>query len=228
MNLAQLRTQLQDLGYGTDTVTQQNDFLNAAYREIHSQMRWPFLETVAMNADTTVAGTPNYTPSITNWRNFDALRIAQPNIQNFTAIEYKSAQDLFDMLWVEGISSQVETATPRYWTMYGNQIWFFPCPDDAYSISYFYITEPADMASDSDIPVLPVPYHDVIVSGAICRMAFRQRDWIGLELWTQKYADGLTKMKEEYLVRQRQTSSEVKQSGWWNTQINYPLTATGF
>lgn len=224
MQLSQLRTQMQDLGYGADTVTQQNDFLNAAYREIHGQMRWPFLETIAANADSTAVGTMSYTPSITNWRNLDAVRIAQPAQLNWISIEYMSPQDLFDMAQV----NPTETATPRYWTMYASKVHFFPVPDDVYQITYYYIAEPPDMAADSDVPVLPLPYHDVIVSGAICRMAFRQRDWIGLELWTQKYADGLTKMKEEYLVRQRQSSSEVKQSGWWNTEINYPLTSTGF
>lgn len=224
MNLGELRTAIQGLGYSADTDAQQNDFINATYREIHSSMRWPFLEAVSLNVQSTVAGTQAYTPPMTNWRNIDALRIAQPNIANFISIEYKEPQELFDMAWV----NPTETATPRYWTMYASQIWFFPIPDDIYELSYFYITEPPDLVADTDVPLIPVAYHDALISGAVCRMAFRQRDWIGLELWTSKYAQDVTRLKEEYLIRQRQSSSEVKRSGYWNTEINYPLTSTGF
>lgn len=224
MNLGELRTAIQGLGYSADTDSQQNDFINATYREIHSSMRWPFLEAVSLNAQATVAGIQAYTPPMSDWRNVDALRIAQPNIANFISIEYKEPQELFDMAWV----NPTETATPRYWTMYASQIWFFPIPDDIYEISYFYITEPPDLAADTDVPLIPVAYHDCLVSGSVCRMAFRQRDWIGLELWTSKYAQDVTRLKEEYLIRQRQSSSEVKRSGYWNTEINYPLTSTGF
>lgn len=218
-----MRLELQDLGYGTDTIASQNRMLNAAYREIHSQMRWPFLEAVNQS-QTTVVGTQTYTPPMSNWRNLDAIRISQPYIANFTPLEYRQPQDLMDEAWV----NPTETATPRAWTMYANQIWLFPTPDDIYQLTYYYIVEPPDMANDTDVPVVPVAYHDAIISGAVCRMAFRQRDWIGLELWTAKYAQDVTHLKEEYLVRQRQTSSEVKRSGYWNTEINYPLTSTGF
>ena len=94
-------------------------------------------------------------------------------------------------------------------------------------ISYFYCIEPPDMVNPTDVPLVPLAYQDAIVSGAICRMAFRQRDWIGLELWTAKYQADVQRMKEEYLVKQRQSSSEVKRSGYWNTEINYPLTSRG-
>lgn len=223
MNVAAMQQLLQDHGYTTDTAAPQLDFLNAAYREIHSQSRWPFLETVN-SAQSTVVGQQTYVPPMTDWRNIDAIRISQPAISNYVPIEYKDPQELMDMAWV----NPTETATPRYWTMYASEIWFFPTPDGVYNITYYYIKEPADLVLGTDIPALPVPYHDVIVSGAICRIAFRERDWIALELWTQKYADGLTKMKEEYRLRQRQTSSEVKRSGWYNTEVNYPLTSTGF
>ena len=225
MQLSDLRQSLQDEGYGTDTAQVQTRMLNAAYREIHSRMRWPFLEAIDSGL-VTVAGTSAYTPSNTmsTWRNIDAVRLSQPAKLNFVNIEYMQPQELFDMANV----NPTETATPRYWTMYASQFHFFPTPDDAYTATVYYITEPPDMSADTDVPVIPVAYHDAIVSGAICRIAFRERDWIGLELWTAKYEKDVQRLEEEYLVRQRQSSSEVKRSGYWNTQINYPLTATGF
>lgn len=223
MDLAQLRQSLQDHGYGDDTATQQNGFINAAYREVHSQMRWPFLETINTGLST-VAGTASYTPPMTDWRNVDAIRLtwATDPTQN-APIEYLSPQDLFDKQ-----ARDQTPATPIYWTMYASQIWFYPIPDQVYQATIYYIKEPVDLSADGDIPLIPVAYHDVLVAGAITRIAFRQRDWIGLELWTSKYADGLSKLKEEYLVRQRQSSSQVKRSGWWDNYSPYPFTSTGF
>lgn len=218
-----MQQSIQDHGYTSDTAAQQMGFLNAAYREIHSKLRWPFLEAIDTSL-VTVAGTNPYNFPMSNWRNLDAVRIAQPAQQNFVTIEYKQPQELFDMLQTD----QIQTATPRYWTMYASQLWFYPIPDAPYNVTIYYITEPPDLANPTDVPLVPVAYHDAIVAGAICRIAFRERDWIGLELWTQKYQQLVTQLSEEYLIRQRQTSSEVKHSGYWDTEINYPLTSTGF
>lgn len=223
MNLSELQQAIQDEGYGSDTAAQQIGFINATYREIHGRMRWPFLEAID-NTLVTAAGTLSYNFPMANWRNVDAVRIAQPAQQNFVMIEYKEPQDLFDQLQVD----QVSTATPRYWTKYANQLWFYPIPDGPYNVTIYYIQEPADLAAPTDVPLVPIAYHDAIVAGAICRSAFRERDWIGLELWTQKYEQLVTRLIEEYLVTQRQTSSQVKDSGYWNTEINYPLSSTGF
>lgn len=223
MNLGQMRQSIQDLGYTTDTESEQNGFLNAAYREIHSRMRWPFLESIDTSL-TTVSGTSSYNFPMANWRNIDAVRIAQPAQQNYVMIDYKSPQELFDMLQVD----QVQTATPRYWTKYANQLWFYPIPDGPYNVTIYYIQEPADMAADSDVPLVPIAYHDAIVAGAVFRMATRERDFINMEIWQTKYEQLVTRLIEEYLVNQRQTSSEVKHSGYWDTTINYPLSSTGF
>ncbi|MGZ6570469.1 MAG: phage adaptor protein [Solirubrobacteraceae bacterium] len=223
MNLGQLQQSVQDLGYGTDTAAQQIGFLNATYREIHRARRWPFLEAID-NSQSTVAGTAAYTLPMANWRNIDAVRLVwTPNQQQNVPLEYKDPQSFFDLLHVDP-----NTATPRYWTMYASEVWFYPTPDQAYQVKYYYIQEPADMAISSDVPLVPLPYQDALVSGAICRSAFRQRDWIGLELWTAKYNKDMQDLEEEYLIRQRQTSSEVKRSGYWNTEINYPFSSTGF
>lgn len=229
MNVAQMQQQIQDLGYTSDTAQVQLDFLNAAYREIHSRMRWPFLEAIDNTSITTVQGTASYAlPNTLSggnlWRNIDAVRIAQPSVQNYVMIDYKQPQDLFDMLQTD----QITTATPRYWTRYANQLWFYPTPDAAYNVTIYYIQEPPDLVASIDVPLVPLAYHDAIVAGAVCRITFRERDWIGLELWTQKYEQLVTRLIEEYLITQRQTSSEVKSSGWWNTEINYPLSQTGF
>lgn len=225
MNVSQMQQLIQDHGYTSDTAQVQLDFLNATYREIHSRMRWPFLEAINTDLVTSVnVGSYNFPAGMNNWRNIDAVRIAQPSFQNFVMIDYKEPQAFFDQLQVD----QTQTATPRYWTKYANQLWFYPIPDGPYNVTIWYIQEPADMVNPTDIPLVPVAYHDVLVAGAIYRMATRERDFINMELWGQKYEQLSTRLIEEYLVNQRQTASEVAESGWWDTEINYPLSSTGF
>lgn len=223
MNLGQLRTAIQDHGYGTDTVSQQNDFINMTYREIHSKERWPFLETINQ-AQATTQGTPNYTPPMTNWRNIDAVRIDLPSSGGYYDIKYADPQRFMDKLHRDPLT----TATPELWTFYAQQVWFYPTPDNAYRISYYYIQEPVDLAADGDVPLIPIAFHDAIVAGAIQRMCVRQRDYINQELWTQKYETLVKRLEEEYKLTQRQTSSEVLRSGWWSTRVPFPMTSTGF
>jgi hypothetical protein len=223
VNVGEIQQLIQDHGYGADTVTQQLNFINATYREIHSARRWPFLEAIDTSLTTSTA-VNGYTPLMTSWRNLDAVRLVYtPDEQQNVPLDYKPPQELFDLLHVDP-----NTATPRYWTMYASELWFYPTPDQTYTVKIYYIQEPDDLVAPNDVPVIPVAYHDAIVSGAICRSAFRQRDWIGLELWTAKYAKDMQNLEEEYLIRQRQSSSEVKKSGYWDTFVNYPFTSTGF
>lgn len=216
MNLGQLKQQLQDLGYGSDTAAQQLDFINATYREIHSRERWPFLEAIDQT-QSTVAGTPAYTPPMANWRNIDAIRLDQPAAQNYFSMDYMDPQSFFDAQHLD----QNFTGMPEVWTMYASQVWFYPIPDAAYRVSYYYIAEPADLASDSDVPLIPVAFHDVLVAGALVRSAQRQRDYLTEEIWQSKYADSIRHLEEEYKLRQRQTSSEVKRSGAWDSYSDY-------
>ena len=231
MNLAALRQRIQDLGYGTDTAAQQNGFLNAAYREVHSQMRWPFLEAIDTTSISTVAGTSAYplpatlgSPALP-WRNLDAVRITDPSAgeQSPTPmIRYMQPQELFDRLQV----SIPINATPQAWTFYAQQLIFWPVPDGVYNVQIYFCIEPPDLGTvngDNDVPLIPLAFQDVLVDGAITFIAMRERDWIGMELWQAKYDTMVNRLKEEYLLKQRQTSSEVKRSGWWQTGVNSPL-----
>ena len=223
MDLADIRLAVQDHGYGTDTTDQQTRFINEAYREIHRARRWPFLEAIDTSSNT-AAGTPSYAIPMSNWRNLDAVRLSWPaDLTQNLMIDYMEPQDLFDRQ-----QNDPTVATPQYWTMYAQQLWFYPIPDQAYQIKIFYIIEPPDLADDADVPLVPVAYHDLLVTGALFRSAARQRDFINMELWQAKWGSDLRDLEEEYLIKQRQTSSQVKKSGYWSTYIDYPLSSTGF
>lgn len=217
MTLAQIQAAVQAKGYGTDTAAQQLIFINEIYRKVHSKERWPFLEAQDKTL-VTVTGTPNYTLPFNNWRNLDAVRIEIAATQQYNNLSYKGVQDFRDLEHIDR-----DVTSPAYWTFYANQLHFYPNPDAAYTVTIDYIIEPPDLAAGSDIPIIPLPYHDILVWGAVKSMAARERDWVMTQIADQEYEILLRRFEEEYLVRQRQTSSHVKKSGHFDTQIPYPF-----
>lgn len=227
MNLSDLQTAIQSYGYGPDTAAQQIVFINAAYREVHSKNRWPFLEAYDTTLSTT-AGEGVYSLSTlgvaagTPWRNLDAVRLEIAN-------EAGSGIDLNYMQPQEMRSQETnynfQTSPPRYWTVIDQNLHLWPIPDAVYQIDIDYIIEPPDLANPTDIPLLPVPYHDVIVFGALKQIAMRERDLWSIGNYGNEFEQRLQRFEEEYFLRQRQTSSQVvqnphkygrfEQTPWW-------------
>lgn len=228
MNLTQLYAAIQAKGYTTDTQAQQLIELNGIYREICGEQRWMFLEAQDTNL-TTVAGTSAYalpasmTTGAFTWRSLDACRLQIAGIQQYNNLKYMPVQDFREYEHIDR-----DQSTPYYWTWYANAMHFFPVPDSAYTAVIDYIIQPLDLAQPTDVPVLPLAYHDILVWGAVEGMCFRERDWLGRQFADTKKEALLKKMEEEYLIRQRQTSSHVKKSGFWETQLPYPFTQSGF
>lgn len=222
MNLSQLQAAVQAKGYATDTAAQQILFINEVYREVTGEMRWPFLEAQDSTLVTT-AGVNAYTLPMANWRNLDAVRLQITGIQQYVNLQYEDPQAFRDMENVDR-----DTATPVFWTFYANQLHFYPYPDSAYTVVIDYILEPADLAASTDVPVLPLPYHDILVWGAVENLAYRERDWLGRQFAQGKKEELLRRMTEEYLIRQRQTSTHIKKTGYWDTQLPFPFSMRGF
>lgn len=222
MTLAQLQAAIQAKGYGTDTAAQQLAFLNETYRKVTSKERWPFLEAQDKSLST-AAGTSSYSLATLNYRNLDAVRIEITAQQQYVDLRYLSPQAFRSYEHIDR-----DQATPVYWTVYANQLHFWPVPDAVYLITIDYINEPPDLVSGADTPVIPLPYHDLLVWGAVKSLAYRERDWVGTQIADQEYETLLTRFQEEYLVRQRQTASHVKKSGYNSTQLPYPFSHSGF
>ena len=209
MNLAQLQAAVQSYGYGTDTAAQQIVFINAAYREVHGANRWPFLEAYDTTLST-VAG--NGVVSLTTlgngtWRNLDGVRLETAGQANSGVnLDYLQPQDMRN--FETGYSNPV--TTPNSWSVIDQNLHLWPIPDAVYQIDIDYIIEPPDLSSPTDVPVLPIPYHDVIVFGALKQIAMRERDLWSIGNYGNEFQQRLQKMEEEYFLRQRQTSSTVR------------------
>jgi hypothetical protein len=238
MNLSQLQAAVQAKGYTTDTAAQQTQFINETYREICGMSRWKFLEAEDSSL-ITIVGQPNYSLTSTlngginlnggNWRNLDSIRIQTqetPIPSSMTNLQYKSPEGPDGFFEYQHIDRN--NSTPFHWTFFQQQLWFYPHPDMQYIVRIHYIQEPPDLSAPSDVPILPIQYHDVLVWGAVESMAFRERDWLGRQFAQQKKEEFLRRLQEEYWIQQRQTSSHVRKSGYWETNMPYPFVHEGF
>lgn len=229
MNLSQLQAAIQAYGYGTDTTAQQTAFINASYREVHSKNRWPFLEAYDTSLTTTpgigiVSLTTLGVAALTPWRNLDAVRLELAGQAN-TGIDLDYMQPQALRSQESSFNDPNQTAPPRYWTVIDQNLHFWPLPDQAYQIDIDYIIEPPDLAAPTDVPILPLPYHDVLVFGALKQIAMRERDLWSIGNYGSEFEQRLQRFEEEYFLRQRQTSSQVaqnphkygrfEQTPWW-------------
>src|SRR6202000_675869 len=105
---------------------------------------------------------------------------------------------------------------PRYWTENNGTITIWPATDGGYMLGIDYFKDPPDRAALTDVPLLPAVYHDVLVWGVIQELAFRERDIWGQELSQGYFQTRYKQMQEENMLRQRQSSSRVKKSGFYN------------
>jgi hypothetical protein len=209
VNLSQLQAAVQAYGYGTDTAAQQTVFINAAYREVHSKQRWPFLEAYDTSLST-IAGVNTVSLATlggsTPWRNLDAVRIQSDGTAN-------SGQDMDYMQPQNMRSRETEysdwSAKPRNWSVIDQTLHLWPIPDGVYTLGIDYIIEPPDLVNPTDTPLLPIPYHDVLVFGALKQIAMRERDLWSIGNYGAEYQRRLQEFEEEYFLRQRQTSSTV-------------------
>jgi hypothetical protein len=157
MTFAQLRTEffargfdyLNDGGAGLDRVKR---WVNEAMHELCEEADWPFLEL------TTSGAAPL---SITDLRKILSV--------------YNSTKAL-PLQWVPrhhlvATYGDLQTAgTPRFYYIDANTVRVYPTATDTLAVRYVRV--PADLSADSDTPLVPARYRNLIVDGAVCRALY--------------------------------------------------------
>lgn len=215
MNLGQLQTQIQDRGYSIDTATAQADIIASVYRRICAERRWWWLEKRDQTTIQTIIGTPNYnTTGITDLREINEVRIQgnPATVQNSFDLRYMPPTEMH-----ANVHMWRDNGIPEYWSQAGNQLWLWPYPDLVYQTVIDYIYQPPDLVNSTDIPVMPVQFHDVLIWGAIRELTFRERDVFNHRTADGIFQDALMQMRKEQGVRQRQSSRYVGRSGLYDS-----------
>lgn len=151
MNLAAMRAALRPKIGNPSTAevpdTTLNRILNTAGREIAS--KYPFHETRCIRAFATVSGTSQYAvpPDMAAlfrvWDDTNKKKLQKRGVR-FIAVQRLN----------------VPNGKPGFYVHSNNFIQLVPTPDAIYNINVYYLTIPADLVADTDVPVFPQGWHD--------------------------------------------------------------------
>jgi hypothetical protein len=149
MNLGQIRSEVQARGFDYLLTARCNTLINIAVNEICSYMPWPFMETsVGPSASPLTITDLGWILSVV-----DSLQDTRLSPADRRYVLNQDA-DLTD------------TGTPQvYWTE-GNTVTVWP-GSATDTITVRYVKTPVDLSSDSDVPLIPTGFHDLIVHGTV-------------------------------------------------------------
>jgi len=182
---AELKLQLQDLGYGTGDDAIQGRAINEAWRRIGRERAWSWLRTV--ETATTAIGLVEYSFA----GNFGITTAAMPRrLESLRLVENLTPTELWPLAYVDPSSmSDVRGALttpltaelyemPDRWTNAPDGIVVWPPPDQSYELVLAYTRAVPALTAPTDTPIMPVDYHDAIVYEAAWLLASRQRDQV--------------------------------------------------
>ena len=76
-----------------------------------------------------------------------------------------------------------------------NQLLWFYGADAAYDLRYWFERRPTRLSATTDVPLLPPQFHDIIVSGAMTRLAENQVQVENAVIWPGLYGAQITQLK---------------------------------
>jgi len=206
----ELRTRVQNLGYGTDVATAINDAISDAQNRVLAIRRWPFLETTTEQvivADTSEVLLSSF-PLVMD--RVDAARL------------YDGDTEL-DMRWVHPEEFrrrewllQDEAIGPFFWTRYAETIRLGPATDKSYTLVLEGMKHATVLDDDADQTDIPLAYSGVLTWGAVEHLAYRHRDWAARQVAEEMFAKHLNAMLTAYVHDQRQGDSEVARWDGWD------------
>lgn len=203
---------------GFDSVTQATallDAVNSARRDFVNERRWGFLQALGNTTLTTTLGVPTVaTSTITDLLYIDAVRMQQGTTgYDLQPTDLQKFRRLENLDRVNGL--------PRWWTAPPGAspaaIRLGPRPDGVYTLVLDYVKTVADMATDADPEtIIPLACKTAVVWKACEHLAFRTRQPDALSLAERKYGLELAKLTQAEGLGQRQESTQVVDSGYWD------------
>ena len=180
------------------------DFINKAQRDIiNSEVEWPF--TVVNQSFTTTAGTSEYSrESDAKTVDYDSFTIqesadtAERKLKYISFDEYLERRNEADT----NPNASARALSEYVYTTPDNKIGLSPVPDkDTYTVRYYYYQTTTDMAANTDTPIIPERFHDVIVNRARYYAHMLRSDVQFSQLALRDYTDGLSRMRVELINR---------------------------
>lgn len=212
MTRAEVRTWVQNMGFGTDTATQQNDMLLRAYVELAGRRAWSWLEKTAASTITVATNTVVATPSDLLLPTDLYINIVDEKFPRLTPLP----KDDFEKL--RQAEPSTNRGTPRYWFYYpeSGSIRVYPTADRTYTTSLTYTRGlvSTEFDDDADIPTFDTRFHLVLGWRVVQWHAFRQRDWAMHDRAADQYDKLLREMEQQERVPR--DSGHMRRSDYWD------------
>lgn len=111
---------------------------------------------------------------------------------------------------IDGWDGTSESSDPICYTVFADEITVFPVPNVSViaGLKVYYNRKPVDVVSPSDIPELPILYHETIIKYCLQQAYELDEDWDGVGNKAQEFD------REVNFLRGRQE---------WKTQEHYPV-----
>lgn len=170
MDLSDLRTEVYARGFdylNDATDTRVDRWINQSYRELCALMPWPFLEQTDTGAAPLTLGALRYVLSVTDTTN--KVLLAPVDVRNLQRID----------------PTLDDTGAPCAWYLENTvmKVWPVSTP----SLSVRYILVPPLLSADSDDPLVPEEWQDIIVDGAVCRAQKDNDDYGPMQATRQEW-----------------------------------------
>lgn len=202
--IARIKTKLDDQEFPDETITQ---FLNDAYFDILGDEEYQFLEQIykAATQGSDILPLPS---------NFQSLfTLVAKDEQGLMPLEYMPKEDFFAL-------AKDDSRKNYKYTIFGNQL-FYGLPNiendktqtgdgKFYELSLYYLAKPRAMVSETDKPLIPAEFGEILVLGALVRCEQRRDNFDYAGIYEAKMDELVTNMKLRYCPRQLTNANRAK------------------
>ena len=102
---------------------------------------------------------------------------------------------------------------PIYYVVFNNQLYFYPIPDDTYTVRLYYYKKANQLVNTTDVPVLPERYHYLLKLYAISQ-AKRKADDPAYIVYYNDYLSGKNDMIQNSKIYQIDRFKVVLDDDW--------------
>lgn len=183
-----LQDECLQFGYGERERPFFKTWLNEASWDVATRGRWRWLD--SSTAIATVANTTSVAVASATVMIPERLRPNQTGIKEPDFIPWDSYADRF-----QRESPTLARGVPTTFSFNDDKLEFYPTPDAVYNYTLYYYGIPAEMSANGDLPWMPVEHRGVLVSGAMMKMAARDKDFTSAQYWSDQYEGQIAKMK---------------------------------
>lgn len=205
-----LQNECMQFGYGERERPFFKTWLNEASYDVATRHRWRWLDT--NTAVTTVANQSFANVPVATIMIPERLRPNQTGLAEPGFIPWNTYADEFMRK-----PPSATRGAPRSFSFIDDKLEFYPTPDAVYAYTLYYYAAPVEMVADADVPWMPNEQRGVLVSGALMKMALRDKDAQTAQMWQDQYEGQIAKMRTAHMLVNSQTPNKIampRNYGW--------------